>query len=324
MKIKKAIYSGIYRFYFKQYARFSAKKSKISEAVFRLAVAAAHRFFNKGFTAYLAKVAPEKTKKMQRDGKRIIASLTTFPARIEQVWIAITTILLQSMSPDSVELWLAREQFPDGLDGLPDSLLRLQKYGLEICFCEDLRSHKKYYGAMQKHPEDVVIVFDDDMFYPLDTIETLWKIHERAPEDVVGMSNTRFSCADLFNPLKWQMQNGVAYSKKNLGICGGSCTLFPPLSLHPNAFGPEAIRKLAPLADDQWLTAMTYMNGRRISSVGRLPFPVSVQETQAEALTTINNSSYSAINNNTQWEAILECYKDELKEWIKLVEQNDE
>ena len=324
MRIKKAIYSGIYRFYFKQYARLTAKNGKISEMIFRLCVFIAHRFFSKGFTAYLAKVPLKKPENAKRDGEKIIASLTTFPARIEQVWIAITTILLQSMPPDSVELWLAKEQFPDGVDALPDSLLRLREYGLEICFCEDLRSHKKYYGAMQNHPEDIVIIFDDDMFYSLDTIEKLMKLHALNPQDVVGMSTTKFSKTDFMNPLGWKMQNGVTSNKSTLGICGGSGTLFPPHSLHLNAFNPDAIRKLAPLADDQWLTAMTYMNGRKISSVGRLPFPVSVQDTQQEALTTTNNSSKSEINNNTQWKAILDYFQEDLQDWIKLVKENDE
>ena len=172
---------------------------------------------------------------------------------------------------------------------------------------------------MLKHPEDIVITFDDDFFYPLDSIEKVYEIHDMFPEDVVGASIPIFSKHNIMDPLNWKMLDHVATHENNLGICSGACTLYPPHALHKNAFDPEAIRKLSPLADDLWLTAMTYMNGRKISGIGRLPFPISVQDTQKCALTSTNNSAKSEINNNTQWAAILDCYKDELEEWMESV-----
>ena len=44
---------------------------------------------------------------------KIIVSLTSFPGRIHLVHKTIQTILLQSIKPDLVELWLAKEQFPN-------------------------------------------------------------------------------------------------------------------------------------------------------------------------------------------------------------------
>ena len=70
-----------------------------------------------------------------------IVSVTTFPARINDVWISLDILLRQTVKPDEVILWLAEEQFPD--KKLPQNLLNLQERGLTIRYCHDLRSHKK-------------------------------------------------------------------------------------------------------------------------------------------------------------------------------------
>ena len=105
--------------------------------------------------------------KIKRDQK-IIVSLTSYPKRIDTIWLTITSLFKQSMKPDLIVLWLAKSQFKT-LDDLPDSLKRLQKYGLKIKLCDDLKSHKKYYYALKEFNEDIVILADDDMFYPNDT-----------------------------------------------------------------------------------------------------------------------------------------------------------
>ena len=319
--MRQSIYKLLYASYFSHYEKWKKHGNKIEELRFRVTLAAMRRFLVGSFCEYLAKLPFQKAGVSSDRKERIIASLTSFPARIDKVWIAISTILLQTVKPDTVELWLAKEQFPGGIDSLPQNLLRLRDYGLVICFCDDdLRSHKKYYYAMQRHPDDIVITFDDDIYYPLDSIEQVWKLHQQSPEDVVGMSTPVFSSKDLMNPLEWGMQSNSVIGRNNLGIYGGSCSLFPPRALHSNVYDKEAIKKLAPLADDLWLTAMTYMNGRKVTSVGRLPFPESVQDTQEQALTTTNNSSSSGINNNSQWSAILDHYRNELSEWVASVE----
>lgn len=104
----------------------------------------------------------------------VTASLTTFPARIKEVRYVIMSILLQTIRPDRVLLWVAEDQFPNRQ--LPDNLRVLCDYGLEIRFCDDLRSHKKYYYVLQEQKtNELVITFDDDIIYHPHTIERLIK-----------------------------------------------------------------------------------------------------------------------------------------------------
>lgn len=44
----------------------------------------------------------------------VIISLTSFPQRIDVVYITITTLLKQTFKPGKIMLWLAEEQFPNG------------------------------------------------------------------------------------------------------------------------------------------------------------------------------------------------------------------
>ena len=63
---------------------------------------------------------------------RVIVSLTSFPERIPYVHKTIETILNQSVKPDMVILWLAREQPRSKEKELPKDLLKLRRYGLTI------------------------------------------------------------------------------------------------------------------------------------------------------------------------------------------------
>ena len=79
----------------------------------------------------------------QKRKVKVIVSLTSFPARIDIVDITIKSLLMQSLKPDEIILWLAKGQFSGEENGLPTKLLKLKKYGLTINWCNDIKSYKK-------------------------------------------------------------------------------------------------------------------------------------------------------------------------------------
>lgn len=109
---------------------------------------------------------------------KVIVSLTSFPARIDKVYLCINSLLRQSFKADKVILWLADTQFPDGT-GVPRNLLDLVGKDFEIRYCKDLRSYKKVFYTAQEFKEDIIITVDDDTLYPeswlLDLIKTYIK-----------------------------------------------------------------------------------------------------------------------------------------------------
>lgn len=53
---------------------------------------------------------------------------------------------MQEVRPDGTILWLAK-----GLENIPPpEILELQTFGLEIRYCDDIRSYKKHFGFCRK------------------------------------------------------------------------------------------------------------------------------------------------------------------------------
>lgn len=237
----------------------------------------------------------------QQRKNKIIVSLTSYPKRIGTIWITIETLLRQTVKPDAIILWLAESQF-EGLDSLPKELLNLQKRGLSIRFCDDLRSHKKYYYAMQEYPDAVVILVDDDMFYPYDTIEKLLKLHKNHPDDICTM--TAQVIVQGKNPSEWSnpsLKECFEHSS-DIQIFSGSGSLYPPHSISQKAFDKTMIKELCPYADDLWLTYMAFKKGTKITM--QYPwraFPITIYGTGEGSLYYINAESGQ---NDLQWEKL--------------------
>ena len=183
---------------------------------------------------------------------RIILSLTTFPDRINIVHKTISTLLTQTTKPDAVILWLADSQFPD--KKLPESLLRLQIYGLTIKWCSDIRSYKKLIPALKEYPDDIIITVDDDYYYPENLIETLMEEHKRYPDCIIG--GRAMVLKGKFGKIKLKRRSYVydssylpSYRNPFIGFGG---VLYPPHSLHEDVFDSDKFMTLVPTNDDAW------------------------------------------------------------------------
>lgn len=116
--------------------------------------------------------------------EQVVVSLTTFPARIAKVSLCLESILRQTRPADKVILWLADTQFPNK-NSLPSDLKSLEGKGLEIRFCEDLKSYKKFFYTAKEYAGSIIIVADDDVFYPEDWVERLLIRHMQHKDCVV-------------------------------------------------------------------------------------------------------------------------------------------
>ena len=190
--------------------------------------------------------------------ERIIVTLTSFPARINRLWLVIESLLRQSHKPDMIILWLSKDQFSN-LDLLPKSLLKLRKRGLQIFLREgDLRSYKKFFYTLSEYPNDVMITVDDDIFYPTSAIEELLKESLRYSCPVVVSryfsAITQDNLGNCLPYIKWKQLTNKSRDKIFFGSGGG--TLFPPGVLYKDVCNIGLFQRLAPFADDIWLNVM--------------------------------------------------------------------
>lgn len=204
--------------------------------------------------------------KEKRD-KVVIASLTSFPARIEWAHYAIKSIMLQSYKPDKIILWLAEEQFPE--KRLPKTLIKLQDYGLEIKWGENLYGHKKYFYLVSEQKEDeVIITFDDDIIYPKKCIERLMRTHEKFPEVLVceRAQAINFSEDKFMNPGRWNTISDIGVKAPSYSLSpssGGGC-LIPYGVFYKDVTDVKKIQELALKNDDLWYMFMCAQNKRKL------------------------------------------------------------
>lgn len=224
----------------------------------------------------------------------VIVSLTTFPGRIDTVWLAVESLLRQEVPPDAVILWLSKDQFPS-LECLPRSLLDLTRRGLRIELREgDLRSHKKYYFVRREYPNATLVLADDDIFYPTTMIRDLLNISKESKGSVV----CRFAKIVGWNSdgalqpyLEWGKVNDATL-RSDIFFGSGGGVLIPPAAIHNDAINERAIIEACPLADDIWLNAMCRLISPMMVSTS-VPFSLlPVVSSDRSDLSSVNNGEF--------------------------------
>jgi hypothetical protein len=252
---------------------------------------------------HLTNILRKKKLNMSKRNIKIIVSLTTFPARIDRVWIVIECMLRQTLPPDRIILWLSKGQF-ESLQSLPNNLLRLQERGVEIEFCEeDLRSHKKYFYNIKKYPSDILITVDDDFIYPSNLIQELIKSHLKFPHAICCLRAVQMKTKDnLVLPYnQWEYIYKQTDPSFKIFFTSGGGTLFPPNSLHEEVLNKNIFLNYCKYADDVWLNLMSQMNYTKVvksSSNYDISIPLYIRgNSTLESINVDNGLNDEQLNN---------------------------
>lgn len=248
--------------------------------------------------------------------KKIIASLTTFPQRITTVSKTIRTLMNQTVKPDEIVLYLANEQFPNKENELPEELLALKNFGLTIKWCSDLRSYKKLIPALKEYPNDIIITFDDDIYYEKDTIEALYNSYLKNPNEIQANRTWRIELnGNKIKPLHssylyWNYKNYKEASFYNTIIgCGG--VLYPPNCLYEDVLDEEKFKKIIPTQDDIWFWAMAVLAGTKIRlNKGYSYNHTTVENTQDFGLCKLNNRKSKGVSGKDGFNILAENYPE--------------
>lgn len=244
---------------------------------------------------------------------RIIVSLTSFPARIESVGAVIDQMLLQTVKADEVILWLSKEQFPNREKELPERLLEYKKYGVKIEWCDgDIKAYKKFLPALKKYPDDLIIIIDDDLVYPIDLVEKLYEAHKRFPNAIIASRVHEIGIGQdgkIVSYRNWKKQIGYDTYKvrDDWFFTGGAGTLLPPHIFGKEIFNEKIIQELCPWADDIWLNINAAMNRVSIVNTASNNKLARIEETQAVCLQDINLKK-----NDMQLRNLVTYYKEKL------------
>jgi hypothetical protein len=266
----------------------------VSKALNRLVAKILKRILDRNVPRYFEKTQiqfPEGLNKQARKEKLII-SLTSFPGRIKDVWIVVECLFRQTYQPDRIVLWLSKSQF-QGIN-LPELLIAQQKRGLEIIFVDDdLRSHKKYFYALQQFSSDIIVTVDDDVFYHENVLMSLVNAHEIHPKEVIAnrAHKIRFDVKGEILPYReWEINYKSSTPSFTYVPTGVGGVLYPPGSLSLELLNIEAIKRLCFHADDLWLKVGSLLSTTRIviTPYFRQEF-ITIGKTQNSKLVTSNS-----------------------------------
>lgn len=240
---------------------------------------------------------------------QIIVSLTSFGTRLSLVYLAIESLMRQTMLANRIILWL-----DPGLEGktLPVTLQQQIKRGLEIKYYHsDIRSYKKLIPTLELCPNDAIITVDDDCFYDITALENLITTHIEHPQDVCYNRGHEIKIKkNQITPYHQWPRDSKNTEPSPLNFptgCGG--ILYPPNSLHPEVLNQDVFTEICGNADDVWFYAMALLNGRcsrkaPYSAVGKsVYFSTAGQE---DALWRVNQTLNQ---NDTQLKNVLTKYK---------------
>lgn len=219
-------------------------------------------------------------------------------------------------------MWLSKDEA--SYEKLPKELLDFEKCGITIQWCE--RSYKPYnklIHSLKMHPNDIIVTFDDDHFYPNFILERLYIAYLKNPHVIHCHDLTRAKFDENNNLLpysRWYKKAESRFTKacfSNLAV-GVRGVLYPPHSLHKSVLDMDLAMKLSPTADDIWFFAMAVLNDTKIALVENYYQTLDIPswKSQDTALWRINCTENQ---NDVQLNNVLSHFKEVYQ---KLLDEN--
>lgn len=255
------------------------------------------------------------------NNSKVIVSLTTYDKRIYDVYLAIESIMQQTVKPSKIILWLDENEYTS--DNIPHSLILQQKRGLEIKFCANIKSYKKLIPTLKNYSNDIIITIDDDVMYPFDLVERLLKGYYSDPKCIYFTRGHKIRLNEEGLPLPYREwfidaignQNECPFAKDLRGYdvlsfpTGIGGVLYPPNSLNHEVLNEEVFMKICPNADDVWFKVMSLMNGTYSRQVYiDKPFYKKFLVIQDGQDIALNKSNFKNNGNDVQIKAVLQKY----------------
>ncbi len=228
--------------------------------------------------------------------RRLIVSLTSYPARFDVLALTLTGLLRQTVRPDAVVLWLAHDDIPL----LPPEVTALTAQGLQVRGCADLRSYKKIIPALAAFPDSLIVTADDDVYYWHTWLAELVSAYQTLGAPVICHRGRRIAVQADGTPApyrQWRKVTGQASGPLILptGVHG---VLYDPAILHPDVADVALFQSLAPTSDDLWLYFMHRRCGSKPVCLGLdhrvLEWPGS-QTTRLQAANTAQDGNDRAL-----------------------------
>jgi hypothetical protein len=201
----------------------------------------------------------------------LIVSLTSIPSRINEVKYTLFSLLTQTMIPEKIVLWLTESQFPQKERDLPDDILNLMKFNIEVrWYSENIRVYTKLIPSLEYFPDQFIVTADDDIYYKNRWLEKLWRCHLENPDDVICHCalELRFDNNNTILPYKtWRHVVKGTKASFLYFLLGSGGVLYHKKFFFKDVLDRNKFIDLSPYADDIWLYFMVILNNTKIRVV---------------------------------------------------------
>ncbi|WP_405598807.1 MULTISPECIES: glycosyltransferase family A protein [unclassified Pseudoalteromonas] len=229
-----------------------------------------------------------------------VVSLTSYGKRIETLHYTLYSLLNQTVKPKQIIVWLTHGEV------LTLELKKLEK-NISFKWCEDLRSYKKLIPSLRLQLNVPIITFDDDIIYPIDQIEQLYKQHLAYPNSIICHRAHKiiFSPAGHIAPyVQWQFDSDEQLPSHLLMPIGIGGVLYPVNCFDDEVTNTELFMALCPTADDIWFKFMALKCGFNTKLVtARLSYEsyLHVENIEQDSLWQLNR-----VENDKQLKALFD------------------
>ena len=199
----------------------------------------------------------------------VVVSMATHADRFYEAYMAIESIMQQTIKPNRIILNVAKEEFEG--KPIPPALRMQQKRGLEINYCEDYWSFKKIIPTLRRFPEAIIITVDDDCLYNPDLLENMIICYKQDPKAIWGNRIHEITFNDKhevksYMDWNWRIANTDATSI-NYFITSVGGVLYPPHSLYKDVERDDIFMSICKTNDDIWCYVMAVLEGTPIKKV---------------------------------------------------------
>ncbi|KAI8923812.1 hypothetical protein BC831DRAFT_469346 [Entophlyctis helioformis] len=202
---------------------------------------------------------------------RIVASMSTFPARMDQIRPALSSLFNQSIALDAVHVnipdRIRRLDAPIDEDALAKLLAELQAlFGPRLHFHrgEDYGPATKLIGALpfEQDPDTLIVTVDDDVEYDYRTVQALFQGHLDHPSNFIAAA-----CEELT-----LYANNWVYIEDNRPCRGWACAfkgiLYRVGMFDSSIFDYSSVPKGCVVHDDVYLSGYLLKRGYRPFHIG--------------------------------------------------------
>ena len=200
--------------------------------------------------------------------KKLVVSLTSYPARYATLHLTLQSLLRQTMKADHTILWVGKADFA----ALPKKVLDLQSHGLEIRATDDKRSYTKIIPTLDSSPDAYICTADDDIYYFGTWLEELVSGVEQDSHVVPchRVHTIALSGDGTYAPYdQWIFNIARRGKDKAFFPTGVGGILYPPHILAHTPEDRDVAYTLCPYADDVWLYWIGRRNGAIYKTIGK-------------------------------------------------------